>query len=111
MVEQSCGRKISGGALPHLAEQEAVDGQAGQLGHLPGLAVAPPGLQGLNGGEELLLLDGGGSALQQTGGQGHAGALQQLAELAELPEVWACTEEETHARCGLTQFLEEPPRR
>lgn len=73
-----------------------MDGQAGQLGHLPGLAVAPPGLQRLDSGEELLLLVGGGSTLQQAGGQGHAGALQQLAELAELPEVWACTEKETH---------------
>lgn len=71
----------------HLVEQEALDGQARQLGHLPGLAVAPPGLKSLNGGKELLLLDRWGSALQQAGGQRHVGALQQLAELAELPEI------------------------
>lgn len=55
----------------HLVEQQALDGQAGQLGHLPGLAVAPPGLQSLHCGLELLLLDGGRTALQQPGRQAH----------------------------------------
>lgn len=50
-----------------LAKQQAVDGQAGQQGDLSGLAVAPSGLQSVHGGLELLLLDGGRSALQQPG--------------------------------------------
>lgn len=51
----------------HLIEQQAVDGQTSQQGDLPGLAVAPGGLQGVHCGLELLLLDGRGTALQQPG--------------------------------------------
>lgn len=82
-----------------------MDGQSGQLGHLPGLAVVPPGLQCLDSSEELLLLDRGGSALQQLGRHGHIGALQQLAELAELPEVWAYREKKTQHTQTDTNFV------
>lgn len=65
-----------------------VDRQASQLGNLPGLAVAPPGLQCLHYGLELLLLDGGRSALKQPGRQFDLRALQQLTELTEFPDIW-----------------------
>lgn len=52
-----------------LAEKQAVDGQAGQLGSLPGLAVEASGLQSVHCSLELLLLDGGRAALQQPGRQ------------------------------------------
>ena len=90
MLLKLCGfesvRGPCGGA--DLAKQQVVDGQAGQQGHLSGLAVAAPGLKGVHGDLELLLLDGGRTALQQPRRQADLRPLQQLTQLTQLPEVW-----------------------
>lgn len=64
---KACTKKTECAGGSHLAEQQRVHGQAGQLGHLSRLAVAPPRLQSVYGRLELLLLDGGRTALQEPG--------------------------------------------
>lgn len=76
----------------YLVDDQAVNGQPCQLGHLAGLVEQPAVLQLLQHVLALSLQDVRGIALKQPGRERHRGVLENLAEEAELLEVRACSQ-------------------